>query len=64
MGRCGRREGSGRKRLGKDVRVKIDESVLNQINNYAQGTTQSDRVRNCILIGLALLKQEGNETNE
>lgn len=64
MGRGGRREGSGRKRLGKDVRVKIDESVLNQINNYAQGTTQSDRIRNCILIGLAFLKQEGKETNE
>jgi hypothetical protein len=64
MGRGGKRQGSGRKKLGKDVRVKIEETTITEINMFSEGATQSDKIRNCIKLGLKLLKQEGKETNE
>lgn len=63
MGRGGKREGSGRKKLGRDIRVKIEENTINEINKLCEGKTQSDRIRNCITIGLALLQQEREEKN-
>lgn len=64
MGRGGKRVGSGRKKLGKDVRVKIEENIIDEINEFSKGLTQSDKIRNCIKLGLQLLKQERKQTNE
>ena len=64
MGRGGRREGSGRKKLGRDIRVKMEEILINEINTYSYGNNQSEKIRNCISIGLKILKYERNETNE
>lgn len=64
MGRGGKREGAGRKKLGRDIKVKLEETTINDINRFSQGTTQSDRIRNCIELGLNLLKHEGEENNE
>ncbi|MEG0641161.1 MAG: hypothetical protein RSB70_03065 [Clostridium sp.] len=64
MSRGGKREGSGRKKLGRDIRIKIEESTIEDINNLSHGITQSDRIRNCINLGLKLLKQEREDTNE
>lgn len=61
MSRGGKREGSGRKKLGRDVRIKLEESTIEDINNLSYGITQSDRIRNCIYLGLKLLKQDGEE---
>ncbi|MGJ8538581.1 hypothetical protein [Heyndrickxia coagulans] len=64
MGRGGKREGAGRKKLGKDVKVKLDESTIEDINKLSHGITQSERIRNCINLGLKLLRQEREEANE
>lgn len=64
MSRGGKREGSGRKKLGKDIRVKLEETIIDDINKFSNGTTQSDRIRNCIKLGLKLLKHEGEENSE
>lgn len=64
MGRGGKREGSGRKKLGKDIRVKLEETIINDINNFSKGTTQSDKIRTCITLGLNMLKHEREKNNE
>lgn len=58
------KEGAGRKKLGKDVKVKLDESTIEDINKLSHGITQSERIRNCINLGLKLLRQEREEANE
>jgi len=64
MGRGGRREGAGRKKVGKDIRIKIETAILEDINSFSEGKTLSERIRNCLVIGLELLKQERKDVNE
>ena len=64
MSRGGKREGSARKKLGKDIRIKLEETIIDDINKFSKGTTQSDRIRNCIKLGLKLLTHEGEEYSE
>lgn len=64
MTRGGKREGSGRKKLGRDIRVKMNEDLISDINIYANGKNQSERIRDCVMTGLKVLKAEGTKTNE
>jgi hypothetical protein len=53
MSQGGKRENSGRKKLGnKQVKIVLSEDIIAQINKFFSGNTQADKIRQCIIKGL------------
>lgn len=53
MSQGGKREGSGRKKLGnKQFKIILSDEMILEINKKFTGTTQADRIRQCIIKGL------------
>lgn len=51
--RGGKRDGAGRKPIGKkQVKVVIDEKTINSLNDEFDGKSQSEKLRNCIKYGI------------
>ncbi|WP_430509738.1 DNA cytosine methyltransferase [Gottfriedia solisilvae] len=54
MTRGGRREKSGRKQIeGREIKLKISNELLEMINERYDGNTQSDKIRNCLKVGIS-----------
>lgn len=52
MSRGGKRDGSGRKKIGNLINIRIDESILVQIDETVVGNTRAEKIRKCIKKGL------------
>ncbi|MFB4168292.1 DNA cytosine methyltransferase [Virgibacillus sp. JSM 102003] len=51
----GKREKSGRKKIiGNEVKLKIENTLLSQINEMFDGNTQNEKIRECLNTGLSL----------
>ncbi|MGL5049310.1 MAG: DNA cytosine methyltransferase [Fusobacteriaceae bacterium] len=58
MKKGGKRQNSGRKNIvGKLINIKIEEDILNNIENNFKGNTRMDKIRSCLKEGI-LSKQE------
>lgn len=56
MNRGGKREGAGRKKIqGKEYRIKIEDELINQIDENFHGTNINDKIRGSIILGLEKL---------
>lgn len=63
MSKGGRREGSGRKKIGVSIHTRVEEDLLERIEEEIGGKSRAEKIRNCLKIGLAnnKLKMESNE---
>ncbi len=52
MSKGGKREGAGRKRIGKLINLRLQEELLNDIYSKMEGKTKAEKIRNCLLRGL------------
>ena len=58
MKRGGKREGSGRKQIeGREFRIKIQDNIITEINNNILGTNITDKIRECINLGIEKVKE-------
>lgn len=59
MKRGGKRPGTGRKPIeGKEYRIKIDDSKLEQLELFFEGNTVPERVRSCLEYGIKKIHQK------
>lgn len=52
MAKGGRRENSGRKRIGIVVNTRIEEEVLRDIEVKFEGKSRAEKIRECLKKGL------------
>ncbi|MGL4403483.1 MAG: hypothetical protein ACRCTS_07175 [Fusobacteriaceae bacterium] len=53
MNKGGKRPNSGRKKIeGKQIKLLLESNMLEAIEKKFEGTTQTDKIRKCILKGL------------
>ena len=50
----GKREGSGRKKIGQIINIRIDEKLLNEIDKTIKGKSRAEKIRNCLRKGLCM----------
>lgn len=54
MAKGGKREGSGRKKIGQIINIRIDEKLLNEIDKTIEGKSRAEKIRNCLRKGLCM----------
>ncbi|WP_096200020.1 DNA cytosine methyltransferase [Bacillus sp. FJAT-45350] len=65
MKRGGKREGAGRKQIhGKEYRIKIEDEIINQIDENFYGTNINDKIRGSICLGLEKLLGLKSDSNK
>lgn len=52
MSKGGKRIGSGRKKIGVTINLRVQEEILNEIDKCMEGKTKAEKIRNCLLKGL------------
>lgn len=52
MSQGGKRENSGRKRIGTIVNIRIEEEILNEIETEFEGKSRAEKIRACLKNGL------------
>lgn len=52
MSSGGMRENAGRKKIGVVVNTRIEEKLINQIEQYINGHSRADKIRKCLLLGI------------
>lgn len=52
MSKGGKRVGSGRKKIGVTINLRVQEEILNEIDKCMEGKTKAEKIRNCLLKGL------------
>lgn len=52
MSRGGKRVGSGRKKVGYLISMRIDKNILFQIDKNINGSSKAEKIRKCIEEGL------------
>lgn len=52
MSKGGRRDGSGRKKVGKVINTRIEEDILDKIDREIEGKNRAEKIRNCLRLGL------------
>lgn len=58
MSKGGKREGSGRKRIGISIHTRIEEDLLERIEYEIDGDSRAEKIRNCLKLGLQNSKLE------
>ncbi|WP_129600787.1 hypothetical protein [Anaerophilus nitritogenes] len=58
MSKGGKRKGSGRKKIGKVVNIRIQNEILNEIDNKFEGNSKAERIRSCLKKGLGITDGE------
>lgn len=62
MNKGGKRPNSGRKKIeGKQIKIIIENDMLECIESDIEGKTQAEKIRNCIKSGLSNLRRIKNE---
>ena len=52
MAKGGKREGSGRKRIGIVINTRIEKDLLDEIDKKIAGKSRAEKIRNCLKKGL------------
>ncbi len=52
MSSGGTRENAGRKKIGKIVNTRVEQSIIDQIDLYFKGASRADRMRKCLIAGI------------
>ena len=58
MSKGGKREGSGRKKIGISIHTRIEEELLEKIEKEIYGNSRAEKIRNCLKIGLKNNRQK------
>lgn len=58
MSKGGKREGSGRKKIGISIHTRIEEELLEKIEKEIYGNSRAEKIRNCLKIGLENNRQK------
>jgi metal-responsive CopG/Arc/MetJ family transcriptional regulator len=63
MSKGGKREGSGRKKIGISIHTRVEEDLLERIDEEIGGNSRAEKIRNCLKLGLEnnKLKIKSNE---
>ena len=60
MTKGGRRNNSGRKKIGVIVNTRIENYILQEINNKIEGNSRAEKIRNCLKKGLESVNGKSN----
>lgn len=52
MAKGGKRDNSGRKKIGVIVNTRIEDYILQEIDNKIEGSSRAEKIRNCLKKGL------------
>lgn len=52
MAKGGRRENSGRKKVGVIINTRIEDYILQEIDDKIEGSSRAEKIRNCLKKGL------------
>lgn len=52
MAKGGKRDNSGRKKIGVIVNTRIENYILQEIDNKIEGSSRAEKIRNCLKKGL------------
>ncbi|MFR9289307.1 MAG: hypothetical protein ACLVL6_06055 [Clostridium paraputrificum] len=52
MSKGGKRDNSGRKKIGVIVNTRIENYILQEIDNKIEGSSRAEKIRNCLKKGL------------
>lgn len=52
MSKGGRRNNSGRKKIGTIINIRVEENVVNRIDNEFEGKSRAEKIRACLRKGL------------
>lgn len=52
MSKGGRRNNSGRKKVGVVINTRIEDYILQEIDNKFEGSSRAEKIRNCLKKGL------------
>jgi len=61
MSKGGKRDGSGRKRVGVTVNTRIEEGLLDKIEEIVDGKSRAEKIRVCLKAGLKEIDGGGLE---
>jgi len=57
MAKGGKRDGAGRKKIGEPINIRVEKSILSEIDNKIKGKTRAERIRKCIYSGLQCIAE-------
>lgn len=60
MSKGGKRENSGRKKIGTVVNIRIEKEILDSIESKFNGNSKAEKIRACLRQGL----KNNNEKND
>ena len=60
MTKGGRRNNSGRKKIGVFVNTRIENYILQEIDNKIEGNSRAEKIRNCLKKGLESVNGKSN----
>lgn len=60
MTKGGRRNNSGRKKIGVIVNTRIEDYILQEIDNKIEGSSRAEKIRNCLKKGLESVNGKNN----
>lgn len=52
MAKGGKRDNSGRKKIGVIINTRIEDYILQEIDNKIEGSSRAEKIRNCLKKGL------------
>lgn len=52
MSKGGKRENCGRKKIGTVINIRIEEEILEKIENEFEGRSKAEKIRACLKKGL------------
>lgn len=52
MSKGGKRDGAGRKKIGKILNVRIEIDILDQIDKLFEGHSRAEKIRKCLEEGI------------
>lgn len=52
MSKGGKRQNAGRKKIGVVINTRIEDYILNEIDDRFEGFSRAERIRNCLKKGL------------
>lgn len=52
MSKGGKRDNSGRKKIGVIVNTRIEDYILQEIDDKIEGNSRAEKIRNCLKKGL------------
>lgn len=60
MAKGGKRDNSGRKKIGVIVNTRIEDYILQEIDNKIEGNSRAEKIRNCLKKGLESVNGKSN----